>query len=132
MHCILFLTRAGSPAAITQASVGPVAAGGVFAHLQSAAMGGYGAPVVQEATRLAAVIAQAAEAALVGEHKLWSQAKTIGAGESKQAEPGETFEDVIEGNIETEVGDSETEFLGSDGIFLQECKASSSIMRSEL
>ena len=81
-------------------------------------MGGYGAPIVRGTTRIAAAIAQAAGAAIAGEHKLWSQATTIGAGESKQAEPGEKLEGVIESNIETEVEDSETNFIGSDGIVL--------------
>ena len=130
MHCILLLTWAGSPAAITQASVGPVA-GGVFAHLQSAAMGGYGAPIVRGATRIAAAIAQAAGVAIAGEHKMWSQATTVGAGESKQAQPGEKLDGPIESNIGTEVEDGETKFIGSDDIVLQECKASSSIMRSK-
>ena len=89
-------------------------------------MGGYGAPIVRGATRIAA------GAAIAGEHKLWSQATTIGAGESKQAEPGEKLEGFIESNIETEVEDGETKFIASDGIVLQECKGSSSIMRSKL
>ena len=80
MHCIFLLACAGSPAATTQASVRPVAAGGVSAHLQSAAMGGYGAPIVRGAIQIAAAIAQAAGAAIAGEHKLWSQATTIDAG----------------------------------------------------
>ena len=53
------LTYLGSSAAAWQASAGTVAARGIFAHLQSAAMGGYGVPVVNGITKGVAAVAQA-------------------------------------------------------------------------